>query len=207
MWAVDDIAKVRLLLDRGANPNASSDFGATPLTLAAASKNSAPLVQLLLDRGAEATQPALVAAARANPDSVRILLARVPDKGGAAATMAVRARCDECLAILQPDPKSSIPRVLTLLLPPGAGGDPQMLRAAMLRNPDVNVIDPKDRTPLMMAAISETVPPDVVQEFIARGANVHAVSLDGLNALDYAQTLGRLPPSRCSRVPARSRRA
>ena len=93
--------------------------------------------------------------------------------------------------ILQPDPKSSMPRVLTLLLPPGAGGDPQMLRAAMLRNPDVNVIDPKDRTPLMMAAISETVPPDVVQEFITRGANVHAVSLDGLNALDYAQTLGR----------------
>jgi ankyrin repeat protein len=191
MWAVDDIAKVRLLLDRGANPNDSSDFGATPLTLAAASKNSAPLVQLLLDRGAEATQAALIASARSNPDTVRILLARVPDKGGAAATLAVRARCDECLAILQPDPKSSMPRVLTLLLPPGAGGDPQMLRAAMLRNPDVNVIDPKDRTPLMMAAISETVPPDVLQEFISRGANVHAVSLDGLNALDYAQTLGR----------------
>jgi len=191
MWAVDDIAKMRLLLDRGANPNASSDFGATPLTLAAASKDSAPLVQLLLDRGAEATQAALVAAARANPDSVRILLARVPDKGGAAATLAVRARCDECLAILQPDPKSSMPRVLTLLLPPGAAGDPQMLRAAMLRSPDVNALDPKDRTPLMMAAISETVPPDVVQEIITRGANVHAVSLEGLNALDYAQTLGR----------------
>jgi len=191
MWAVDDIAKVRLLLDRGADPNASSDFGATPLTLAAASKDSAPLVQLLLDRGAEATLPALVAAARANPDAVRILLARVPDKGGAAATMAVRARCDECLAILQPDPKSPMPRVLAILLPPGSAGDPQMLRAAMLRSPDVNVIDPRDRSPLMQAAISESVPPDVMQEIIARGANVHAVSLDGLNALDYARTLGR----------------
>ena len=191
MWAVEDPAKVRLLLDRGANPNASSDFGATPLMLAAASKNSAPLVQLLLDRGAEATPQALTAAARANPDSVRILLARVPDKGGAAAMMAVRARCDECLAILQPDPKSAVPRMLTLLLPPGAGGDPQMLRAALLREPEVNVIDPKDRTPLMMAGISETVPPDVLEEIIARGANVHAVSLDGLNALDYARTLGR----------------
>lgn len=191
MWAVDDPAKVRLLLDRGANPNAVSDFGATPLTLAAASKNSAPLVQLLLDRGAEATQQALVAAARANPDSVRILLARVPDKGGAAATMALRARCDECLKVVQPDPESSMPRVLQVLLPPASGGDPDMLRAAMLRNPDVNVIDGKDRTPLMTAGISETVPPEVVQELIARGANVHAVSLDGLNALDYARTLGR----------------
>lgn len=193
MWAVDDVAKVKLLLDRGADPNVSSDFGATPLTLAAASKNSAPLVQLLLERGAEATQPALVAAARSNPDGVRILLARVPDKGGAAATMALRARCDECMAILQPDPKTSMPRALTVLLPPGSAGDPQMLRAALLRNPDVNAIDPKDRTPLMMAGISETVPPDVVEELITRGANVHAVSLDGLNALDYARTLGRAP--------------
>jgi len=193
MWAVDDHARMRLLLDRGANPNVSSDFGATPLTLAAASKDSAPLVQLLLERGAEATPPALVAAARANPDSLRLLLARVPDKGGAAAAMAVRARCDECLKILQPDPKSAMPRVLTLLLPPGAAGDPQSLRAALLRNPDVNVTDPKDRTPLSMAAISETVTPDFVQELIARGSNLHSVSTDGLNALDYASRLGRAP--------------
>lgn len=193
MWAVDDIAKVRLLLDRGANPNVSSDFSATPLTLAAASRDSAPLVQLLLERGAEAPQSALIAAARANPESVRLLLPRVPDKGGAAAAMAVRARCDECLAILQPDPKSPMPRVLTILLPPGAAGDPELLRAALLRNPDVNVTDPKDRTPLSMAAISETVPPDVVQEIIARGVNIHAVSTDGLNALDYAKRLGRAP--------------
>jgi ankyrin repeat protein len=193
MWAVDDLAKLRLLLDRGANPNVSSDFSATPLSLAAASKDSAPLVQLLLERGAEATPAALVAAARANPDSVRLLLARIPDKNGAAAAMAVRAGCDECLKILQPDPKAPIPRMLTLLLPPGAAGDPQLLRAALLRNPDVNVTDPKDRTPLSMAAISETVPPDVVQELITRGTNIHAVSTDGLNALDYAQRLGRTP--------------
>jgi ankyrin repeat protein len=193
MWAVDDLAKVRLLLDRGANPNVSSDFGATPLTLAAASRDSAPFVQLLLARGAEATQAALIAAARANPESVRILLPRVADKGGAAATMAMRARCDECLAILQPDPKASMPRVLTILLPPGSAGDPELLRAALLRNPDVNVTDNKDRTPLSMAAISETAPPDFVQEIIARGANVNAVSTDGLNAFDYAQRLGRAP--------------
>lgn len=193
MWAVDDLAKARLLLDRGANPNASSDFGATPLTLAAASRDSAPLVQLLLERGAEVTQPALNLAARANPEALRLLVARLPDKGGAAATMALRARCDACLTILQPDPKSAMPRVLTILLPPGAAGDPQMLRAALLRNPDVNVIDNRDRTPLMMAAISETIPPEVMQDFIARGANVHAVSTDGLNALDYARRLGRAP--------------
>ncbi len=193
MWAVDDLAKVRLLLERGAKPNASSDFGATPLSLAAASKDSAPIVQLLLERGAEPTQPALVAAARANPDSIRLLLPRIPDKGGAAAAMAVRARCEECLRILQPDPKSPIPRMLTLLLPPGAMGEPATLRDALLRNSDVKVTDNKDRTTLMTAAISETIPPEIMQEFITRGANVHAVSADGLNAIDYALRLGRAP--------------
>jgi N-acyl-D-amino-acid deacylase len=80
-----------------------------------------------------------------------------------------------------------------VLLPPSAPGDPQMLQAALLRKPDVNVIDTKDRTPLITAAISETVSPELIQEFIALGANVHAVSIDGLNALDYARRLGRAP--------------
>jgi ankyrin repeat protein len=193
MWAVDDPAKVRLLLDRGADPNVSSDFGWTPLSLAAASKDSAPVVKLLLERGAEATQPALVAAARANPDALRLLLARVPDKNSAAATMALRARCDECLSILEPHRKSSLPRELAILLPPSAPGDPQMLQAALMHEPDVNIIDAKDRTPLITASISETVTPEFMQALIARGSNVHAVSLEGLNALDHAQRLGRAP--------------
>ena len=51
-WAVDDVAKVRLLLARGADVNASSDFGRTPLMLASAQARSAPAVKLLLEHGA-----------------------------------------------------------------------------------------------------------------------------------------------------------
>lgn len=51
----------------------------------------------------------------------------------------------------------------------------------------------------------------MVQELIARGANVHAVSLDGLNALDYARTLGRAPIidilTRAGAKPARTEEA
>ena len=193
MWAVDDLAKVRLLLDRGAKPAVSSDFGATPLMLAASSMNSAPVVQLLLDRGAEVTQPALNLAARANPEALRLLVARLPDKDGAAAVAALRAGCDDCLKLLLPDPKARMPRALAVLLPPSAPGNPELLRAALLRQPDIHIVDGKDRTPLITAAISETVTPEFMQELITRGANVHALSTDGFNALDYARRLGRAP--------------
>jgi ankyrin repeat protein len=193
MWAVDDLAKVTLLLDRGADPNAASDFGATPILLAAVSRETTPVVRLLLERGAEATQPALNAAARANPESLRLLLALIPDKGGAAAQVALRARCDACLALLKPDPKSPVPRELALLLPPSSFGDPELLQDALSHKADVHVTDSKDRTPLMTASISETVTPAFMQELITRGANVHAVSVDGMNALDFAQRLGRTP--------------
>jgi ankyrin repeat protein len=193
MWAVDDLAKVKLLLDRGADPNAASDFGATPISLAAGSPQSTPIVKLLLDRGAQATQPALNAAARGNPETLKLLLALVPDKGGAAAQMALRARCDACLVLLKPDTSAPVPRELAVLLPPSSYGDPQLLQDALLRKPDIHVTDPKDRTPLMSASISETVTPEFMQELVTRGANVHAVSVDGMNALDFAQRLGRAP--------------
>jgi ankyrin repeat protein len=193
MWAVDDIEKVRLLLDRGAKPNDASDFGGTALSLGAGSSNSAPLVKLLLDRGAEPTQAALNAAARANPESLRLLLARLPDKGGAAVQAALRAGCSACVALLRPDPKSPVPRELAVLLPPATYGDPQLLHDALSRKPDIHIIDARDRTPLMTASISETVTPEFMQELIVRGANVNALSIDGFNALDYALRLGRAP--------------
>ena len=191
LWAVDDLAKMRLLLDHGAKPNAASVFGQTALTQAAAGVNSAAVVQLLLERGAEATQAALNAAARANPAALRLIAARVSDKGDAAMA-ALRFGCEECLRILQPGEAKPMPRILTMLLPVGGPGDPDLLHAALeVRRPDVNATDAKGRTVLMMAAISEAVPPDVLRTIIARGANVHAVSSEGLNAFDYARRLGR----------------
>src|SRR5262249_39196197 len=54
MWAIGDAEKVRLLLDRGADVNARSDEGRTPLAMAAGQRDSAAVVKLLLDRGANA---------------------------------------------------------------------------------------------------------------------------------------------------------
>jgi len=193
MWAIDDVAKTRLLLERGADPNVASDFGQTALMRAAAGTDSATVVAALLERGAEATQASLNAAARANPQALRVLLTRVPDKNGAAAVTALRNGCLECLALLDRHSKAPLPPALSALLPVAGPGDERLLKLGLERGPDFNSRDGKGRTPLMQAAISELAPPDFVHELIRRGADPHAISAEGLNALDYALRLGRAP--------------
>src|SRR5262245_16240952 len=52
MWALDDVEKTRLLVEHGADVNARSEEGRTPLIIAAYQFGSAPIIKLLLDRGA-----------------------------------------------------------------------------------------------------------------------------------------------------------
>ena len=86
-WAVhnDDLAQVRQLLAAGADPNATNDYGATPLAEAAITGNVAVL-QALLKAGARvndanpAGQTALMVVARtANVAAARALLAAGED--------------------------------------------------------------------------------------------------------------------------------
>jgi ankyrin repeat protein len=52
IWASYDLEKTRLLLDRGADVNTASDHGRTALMAAAGHAGAAPIVKLLLERGA-----------------------------------------------------------------------------------------------------------------------------------------------------------
>src|SRR5206468_7805049 len=51
-WALHDEAKVRLLLDRGANINAKTADGRTLVLQTALMGNSMPVLRLLLEKGA-----------------------------------------------------------------------------------------------------------------------------------------------------------
>ena len=102
LWAVDDLAMTRLLLDRGANPNVTSVDGRTPLAVAAARYGASPIVKLLLDRGAKLDrQPLLVPAADAgDAATLRLLLARGVDTSTLPNDLAMRSGCDECGELL-----------------------------------------------------------------------------------------------------------
>ena len=53
MWCANDFAKVRLLVEKGANVNVRSKQGRTPLLIAAAHDGNSQTVKLLIDKGAD----------------------------------------------------------------------------------------------------------------------------------------------------------
>jgi ankyrin repeat protein/mono/diheme cytochrome c family protein len=195
LWAIEDTEKVRLLLDRRADPNAMSAFGRTPLILATGLGRSERMVQLLLEHGATPIPPALAASAyRGNVAAVRLLLAAGVHDNGMAASVALRFNCVACLDAINSDrPVPPLARALLDAVPPAGPGDSQALLNALEHGADANAADPISRTVLMRAAISETVAPEVMQRLIDRGADVQVKDREGLTALDYARRVGREP--------------
>lgn len=195
-WAVDDVEKVRLLVAHGADVNAATDFGRAPIALASAQTGSAETVKLLLERGATASSAALASAAgRGDVALVRLLLAAgARDSNGVALATALRSNCVECLdAILGSAPKPAITNTLLGVLPPASAGHPDAIRAAIERGANVNATDAKARTTLMLAAISESLPPASLQLLIERGVDISIKDTSGLTALDFAKRLGNTP--------------
>ena len=213
MLAVDDAGITKLLLDRGAAVNAVSIEGHAALSLAAGRLGSAPVVKLLLDRGAHPSPPppssarrapsglrltsALVQAANAGNAAVfRMLVERGADltSAGNALMLAARAGCGSCIdTLMEGASRATLEATLVALAP---YGDAALLARLIDRGAGVNARltsgrrDMRDRTPLMLAASSDLVPTDAVQMLIARGAEVNARGPAGETALDLARRNG-----------------
>ena len=195
-WAVDDAEKVKLLLDAGADVNTASEFGRTPLALAAAQANTTSTIRLLLERGAEPTSAALaVAAGRGNLEVVRLLLAAgARDNNGTSMISALRSSCLDCLdAIAAVSKPTSLATGLFAVLPVSTPGRPEAIRAAIARGANVNARDAKGRTPLMLAAIGETLPASAMRQLLESGADPSATDPNGVTSLDFARRLGHTP--------------
>jgi ankyrin repeat protein len=169
-------AAVKLLLERGANPNPNAHPAAesSPL-IEAATAGDAASMELLLGRGAD-----------------------VKDAGEPALEMAVTARCSRCVALLTA--KDLGKEAYSMALPNIASlGDVNAVRLMLDHGADVNAADPLGRTPLMYAAASDLLPLDEVKLLVERGADVnardnHKQSGDsGLTVLDIARLHGETP--------------
>lgn len=193
MWAIEDAQKVRMLLEHGADANAASVFGRTPLLLATGLGRPEEVVQLLLENGAKAVLPALAGAAfRGNAAIVRALLAAGGQDNGLAASLALRFGCGACLEAIEGNRRiPALPRALLDAVPPGGPGDPQAIFNALGRGADASARDALNRTVLSRAAISETISPAAMQALIDGGADVNVRDRDGATALDYARRAGR----------------
>jgi ankyrin repeat protein len=205
MWALDDPGKTELLLKAGADANARSGYGVTPLIIAAGRYGSAPVVKLLLDHGADPSTPSadsvktpLSEAARVGDEAVlRLLIEHRADVKTAAPrallTAAIASGCIACMNMfLDVAPESALTRAMAARV---ARGDTNTIRTLLDRGADANASDPLNAnlTPLMIAAMLETAPVEVMKSLIDHGASIDVKNSDGETALDFAKRHGDTP--------------
>jgi len=161
-------AVVKMLLDRGANPNVSAttiNGNMTPLTYAALAGDESEL-RALLDRG--------------------------PTQKGAMfrpLILAIRADCKKCVDVLNGSlTRDDLSIALSRIAPDVC--DEYWFRRLLDGGADVNARNPEGKTALMLVASSDTLPVETVKMLIARGADVNAKTPKGESALDFAQSRG-----------------
>jgi ankyrin repeat protein len=196
MRAAGQPEKTKLLVARGANVNARSANGNTPLILAARARGSAKSLQLLLDAGADINATnvfgasALMAAVAAEDlDSVRFLVKRGADVnahsrgsepvviwGGGRSPLAwaaFRGDMDSAKVLLRAGAEINSPEGFGCALTQAVWGDRQEMADFLLKNG----ADSRQKdfmlglAPLHWAAASERPNPELVQSLLKHGAN------------------------------------
>ena len=198
MWAMPELAKVKLLVARGANVNArSADLGLTPLLVAAGYPNTAEVLRVLVRRGAdikakdkEGMHALGRAVLNADVETVRFLVENgsdINDRGGYGEfglglyfarkdaqiaeyllSQGVKVR-KEALAVARNA------QSVTLL--------DRMLAAGADVNAPINVLK---STALLMATSAEQTRPETLTWLLEKGADPNAEGTNGDRALDWA---------------------
>ena len=205
MWAVADVEKSRLLIERGASVSARSSLGQTPLIIAARLPGATPVVQLLLEKGANPSEkalgffgemtPLLQAVFNGDSSTFDLLLqrgAKAAAAGPPSLALSLRAQCLSCAETLMKalDKDALTPAMLMASPPFGPALATSML---LQRGANINARDRHGRTLLMLAAASDALPVDVVKDLIERGIEVNAKSPSGETALRLAKLRGDTP--------------
>jgi ankyrin repeat protein len=196
MYAATNLTKTQVLLDASADVNVAGKRGATPLSVAATTFGSTPVLKLLIAKGAKPEDRLMVSVAqKGDLEAIRFLLSSGVSAGGAdSATLfaAILGRCDACVrlllekgapatgvranggGLLNETAKRAMPELSQLLLDRGAS------------------LESKDRegfTLLMQAVLSMEAPEDrdrMVSWLLSKGVDPNAKNDRGDTAYQLA---------------------
>ena len=174
-------ARVALLLEAGANPNAKNLVGATPLFAAVVA--GWEHTRLMLDKGADVN-------ARTGT--------------GATALMAAAGRDARIAALLiekGADVKARTKRGETALSNAATGGFVETARLLIEKGAEVNSTDYRGYTPLMHAAYMDDAKPEMIRLLLNKGASIQAKG-EGETAVSLAAKRGNTEVARLLREAA-----
>jgi ankyrin repeat protein len=212
MMAMPDLEKTKLLVERGARINARAKTKYSALMVAAQYSGSAPVMRLLLDRGAEVrlpkgagaplfnASPFVLAATAGNAeilprlrgagdkvDAAMLLLGSFPSTGLQVAVFfgdiaTTRAALDCGASIDQPDDDGITPLGWAAI-----GNQTGVARLLIERGADLNHVDKKGMTPLLYAASIDYGDSAMIDLLVKSGANRNARTKEGQTAAALAR--------------------
>jgi ankyrin repeat protein len=198
MWAIPELAKVKLLVARGANVNArSADLRRTPLLIAAGYPNTVNVLRVLVSKGAdirakdrEGMHALGRAVLHADVENVRFLVENgsdIADRSGfgeyGLGLYFVRADLQIAEYLLSQGVKVDKEALAIARSAQSVSLLDRMLAAGADVNAPINVIK---STPLLMATAAEQTHPDALRWLLDKGADPNAEGINGDRALDWA---------------------
>ncbi|HYP15025.1 MAG TPA: ankyrin repeat domain-containing protein [Bryobacteraceae bacterium] len=204
-WGIYDEARVRHLIEGGADVNARTVDGLTPVYQAASLGNGTAILRLLLKKGGKAdvktitgSTPLMAAARRGDTESMRLLIdaganVHALDAAGANALMAAASSGNSSAVALLldqgADPNVTTKRKATALADAASAGNEESVRLLLARGAKVDVQDDRGYTALLYAAGSDTLPAGVVKTLLDKGAD-RGLKGDGETAMALAAKRG-----------------
>lgn len=200
-WALSDPMKAKLLLLHGADVNAKTVDGRTPLHAAAMLPMGGRVVKLLLEVGADVDartmtgNTPLFGAVAAGVENTLLLLdhgadPNIPSQNGATPLMAARSAEVVWLLVAKgARVNARSKRGETPLAAAADLGDDDSVKLLLSKGADVNATDYRGYTPLMHAAQYDRDSLEVVRLLLAYGANVN-VTAEGQTAASIAARRG-----------------
>lgn len=202
MWAVDNLEKARVLIAHGADANARSSDGRTPIAIAASKAGAAPIVKFLLEHGANPdpagptdTAALRQAATAGDADVMQLLIdhgAHIKAAGTETLAAAIETGCKKCIQLVE---KSFGAKAYSEALVDVSVHSENLdgIKLAIDHGADLKATDVDGRTPLLFAANSDLLPLSTVQLLIAHGADVNARNDNGETPLYLAKLHGNTP--------------